>query len=98
MAHTYYDAFLYVEQNPAIRNRLIDQYIKMVAQPDGTSDGSLQEEFRGFAEELEKGIQKADVYEAFTAPSFWIRRHIDGTSDEFIKLLEMTVSHFEGAK
>lgn len=98
MAHTYYDAFLYIEQNPDIRNRLINEYIRMVAQPEGTRDGSLQEEFRTFAEDLEKGIQKADIYEAFTAPSFWVRRHIDGTNDEFIKLLEMTVSHFEGAK
>ena len=98
MAHTYYDAFLYIEQNPNIRNSLMEDYIMMVAQPDGTVDGSLQEHFRTFAEDLEKGIQKADVYEGFTAPSFWIRRSIDGTDDEFIKLLEMTVGHFEGAK
>jgi len=98
MAHTYYDAFLYIEQNPEIKNNLINKYIRMVAQPDGATEGSLQEHFRTFAEDLEKGIQKADVYEAFTAPSFWVRRSIDGTDDDFIKLLEMTVSHFEGAK
>ena len=30
----------------------------MVAQPGGAGDGSLQEHFREFAEELEKGPQK----------------------------------------
>ena len=41
---------------------------------------------------------KSDVYEAFTAPSFWVRRSIDGTDDEFIALLEMVVNHFEEGK
>ncbi len=98
MAHTYYASFLYLEQNPEIREGLINEYIKMVAQPNGTSEGSLQEHFRSFAEDLEKGPQKANVYEAFTAPSFWVRRYIDGTADDFIKLLELVVGHFEGAK
>ncbi len=98
MAHTYYSGFLYLEQNPEIRQDLINEYVLMVAQPGGAGDGSLQEHFREFAEELEKGPQKADVYEAFTAPSFWVRRHIDGTADDFIKLLELVVGHFEGAK
>lgn len=98
MAHTYYSAFLYMEQNPKIREALINEYVLMVAQPGGAGDGSLQEHFRKFAEDLEKGPEKVDIYEAFTAPSFWVRRYIDGTEDDFIKLLELVVGHFEGAK
>lgn len=98
MAHTYYDAFLYLEQNPELRTRLTNDYLLAMAQPAGTMEGSLQEHFRGYAEQLEKNNSQADLYEAFTAPSFWLRRHIDGTADEYIALLEMAVSHFEGAK
>jgi len=98
MANTYQEAFLHIEKNPDLKKRLVNKYIRMVAQPDGTTEGSLQEYFRTFAEDLEKGSQRADVYEGFTAPSFWIRRSIDGTDDEFIKLLEMAISHFEGEK
>ena len=98
MAHTYKDAFSYLKQNPDIKNRMMDEYIKMVAQPEGTTAGSLQEHFRTFAEALESGPRKADVYEGFTAPSFWVRRSIDGTDDDFIQLLEMVIEHFEAEK
>jgi len=71
-----------------------------MAQAGGTTEGSLQEKFRAYAEELEKGTRssKVDIYEAFTAPSFWIRRYIDGTENDFMKILELVVGHFEGAK
>ena len=100
MAHTYYDAFLYMEQNPKIREQLKSDYIMSMAQAGGTTEGSLQEKFRGYAEALEKSTRptKADIYEAFTAPSFWVRRYIDGTEDDFMKILELVVGHFEGAK
>lgn len=100
MAHTYYDAFLYMEQNPEIREQIKSDYIMSIAQAGGTTEGSLQEKFRGYAEKLEKGDRptKVDIYEAFTAPSFWIRRYIDGTEDDFLKIMELVVGHFEGAK
>jgi len=70
----------------------------MMAQPAGTTEGSLQERFRDYAEAAEKSAAQSDIYEAFTAPSFWLRRHIDGTDDEFVALLEMVVTHFEDGK
>jgi len=95
MAHTYMAAHKYLKENPALRESLTQAYLMMMAQPAGTMDGSLQESFRGYAEEMEKSGAKSDVYEAFTAPSFWLRRSIDGTDDEFIALLEMVMNHFE---
>ena len=98
MAHTYQDAFAHVQQNTEMRQNLINEYLLMVAQPEGALNGSLQEKFRAYAEALESGPDRANIYEAFTAPSFWIRRHIDGTADDFNSLLEMTINHFEGDK
>lgn len=95
MAHTYQDAYKHVQQNEEMRTQLINDYIFAMAKPEGVTDGSLQEKFRGYAEALEKE-QKADIYEAFTAPSFWIRRHIDGTDTDFSKLLDMAIGHMEG--
>ncbi len=96
MAHTYLDAYKHVQENAGMRNQLINDYIFAMASPQGNMDGSLQESFRGYAEALEKGPQKANIYEAFTAPSFWIRRHIDGTASDIHNLLEMAVGHLEG--
>ena len=98
IAHTYQDAFRHIEQESAIRQQLTNDYLLAMAQPAGTMEGSLQESFRGYAEAAEKSDRKADVYESFTAPSFWIRRHIDGTADEFKQLLEMAMTHLEDGK
>lgn len=95
MAHTYLAAHKYLVENPKIREALISDYLMMMAQPEGTTEGSLQGRFRGYAEAAEKGAAKSNIYEAFTAPAFWLRRHIDGTDDEFVALLEMVVTHFE---
>jgi hypothetical protein len=59
----------------------------------GSKGYYLQEQFRGFAEEIEK--QGYDVYEGFTCPGFWVRRTIDGTGDEFYKLLVLTLQTFD---
>lgn len=95
MAHTYLAAHKYLSANPEIKEALTQDYLYMMAQPEGTTEGSLQERFRDYAEAAEKSGAKSDVYEAFTAPAFWLRRSIDGTDDEFVALLEMVVTHFE---
>jgi len=94
MAHTYQDAFAFVQKEDAMRSRLINDYIFAMASPEGVIVGSFQEKFRGYAEALEKE-KNADIYEGFTAPSFWIRRHIDGTADDFSNLLNMAIGHME---
>ncbi len=98
MAHTYMDAYKYLKAHQELKNTLTQDYLLMMAKPAGTMDGSLQESFRDYAEEMEKSAAKSDIYEAFTAPSFWLRRSIDGTDDEFVVLLEMVISHFEEEK
>lgn len=93
MARTYYDAHEYTYKNPRIMNRLKADYLAAMKQKGGTTEGSFQETFRAYAEEAERN--GADVYEAFTAPAFWLRRDIDGTSKAFIDLLELVINELE---
>ena len=52
-----------------------------------------QERFREFAEAIEdKGY---NVYEGFTCPGFWVRRSIDGTSNDFFKLLKLIMYNYD---
>ncbi len=95
MAHTYIDAHKYLKEQDDLRNTLTQEYLLMMAKPEGTMDGSLQEKFRGYAEKMENSTAKSNIYEAFTAPAFWLRRSIDGTDDEFVALLKMVVTEFE---
>jgi hypothetical protein len=53
----------------------------------------LQEAFRDFAEGLEAAGY--DVYEGFNCPGFWVRRSLDGTTDEFYALLRWTLETFD---
>jgi len=53
----------------------------------------LQESFRDFADYLEQ--QGYDVYEASVCSGFWVRRSIDGTEDEFFKLLKLMINMFD---
>ena len=52
-----------------------------------------QEAFRGFAERIEK--EGYNVYEGFTCPGFWVRRSLDGTSNDFFKLLKLTMHAYD---
>lgn len=46
-----------------------------------------------FADDLKQ--KNYDFYEAITSSSFWVRRSIDGTSNEFFKLLTLTLKTFD---
>lgn len=94
MAHTYRHAYVYLNKDAKRLKKLKKKYIAMMDSPEGTTDGSLQEEFRDFAEALEQNEQ-ADVYEGFTAPAFWLRRSIDGTAEQFFAMLEMVIEEME---
>jgi len=96
MAETYHQAYLYHLEHPDEMNNIRCQYLESMAQPSGTTEGSLQEVFRSYADEAEK-TNKADWYEAVTAPSFWIRRSIDETDEQFFELLELVITEL-GAK
>lgn len=94
MANTYHRAYDYLHQDAAYLQNLQSRYLSMIASPAGTANGALQEEFRSFAEQLEKAEQ-SDVYEGFTAPAFWLRRSIDGTDQALFDLLSMVIQAME---
>ncbi len=52
-----------------------------------------QEAFREFAEGIEK--EGYNIYEGFTCPGFWVRRSIDGTSNDFFRLLKLVMSSYD---
>ena len=97
MAKTYKESYLYLQSKPDYLAGLQKQYNGMLSSPNGVNNMTIQEEFRDFAEKLERE-KGADVYEAFTAPAFWLRRSIDGTGPEIYKLLETMMARMEKAK
>jgi uncharacterized protein (TIGR02145 family) len=94
MAHTYYEAYFYINRDRPYLEQLQKEYLDEVFSEGGTEDGSLQETFRDFADAMEQEKQ-ADWYEAVTAPAFWLRRSIDGTDEQFINILETLIKSFE---
>lgn len=106
MALTYQDAYRFINDDAKKLRELQANYLLDMAQSEGTSNGSLQETFRAYADhgnfsnDAEKKKYEiknpdADWYEAVTAPSFWLRRSIDGTSEEIYELLEMIITELE---
>jgi hypothetical protein len=97
MAETYHAAYLHLHKDKKTLKKLTKKYTALIDQPEGTTEGSLQETFRDFAEELEKN-EKGDVYEGFTAPAFWLRRSIDGTDKQFFDLLERVMKAMDSGE
>jgi len=99
MSRVYYLAYKYLENNNKIKQDVITEYqsamtksVQEIEQMWGLGY-VLQEHFRTFAEDAEnKGY---DIYEAFVAPGFWIRRSIDDTDDEFFSLLTKVLEEYD---
>lgn len=91
MANTYIDAYQHLNNDTKILESLKSKYTEEMTRPEGTLEGSFQETFRSYAEDLEKK-NGADIYEAFTAPAFWLRRTMDGTASSWFELLKMVDS------
>ena len=100
MARTYQDAYLYV--NDGNLKYFQESYKASL----GMGDGSMQEEFRDYADngyygdnadyEAEKRENpNKNWYEAVTAPAFWVRRSLDGTDKQLFKLLEFVIEEME---
>ena len=93
----------YLSYDIAANNKeIIDGYLKAISRPNENSymngmvsgpSWYLQESFRDFALTIDK--DDYNVYEGFTCPGFWVRRSIDGTSDEFYDLLLLTMKTFD---
>lgn len=106
MALSYQDAYHYLNNDPKRLAKLKTEYLMQLAQPEGTTNGSMQEVFRDYADngrfinDADKRAYEiknpdADWYEKVTAPSFWLRRSIDGTSEQIYELLEMVIVEME---
>lgn len=106
MALTYKDAYRFLNDDPQRLAELKTKYLLELAKPEGTSNGSLQEEFSDYADnkhfsndakrrEYKMKNPNADWYEKITAPSFWLRRSIDGTSQQIFELLNMIITEME---
>ncbi len=95
MARTYHNAYTYLNKEAGLQG-LQREYLFLMTKPEGIDTGSFQEKFRAYAESLAKN-QQADVYEGFTAPAFWLRRSIDGTSKQLFELLDMVIKEMEKA-
>ncbi len=106
MALTYQEAYRFINDNPSQLAELQTYYLLEIAKPEGSTEGSLQEVFRDYADNGyfadEAGSKaysmknpNADWYEAVTAPSFWLRRSIDGTAPQIYELLEMLINEME---
>ena len=92
MANTYKDAYLYLNENPKKVKRMSGSYLHLLKQKGGTTEGSMQEIFREYADS-QSG--ESDWYEAVTAPAFWVRRSIDGTDKQIYELLNMIITEME---
>ena len=94
MAKTYHASYTFLQDEHDYVEELEARYLREMARPDGVPPLYIQEEFRTFAENLERE-KEADIYEAFTAPSFWLRRSIDGTAPQLFSLLERVMKEME---
>lgn len=106
MALTYQDAYHYMHDDQARLESLRSEYLLQLAEPEGVTGGSFQETFRSYADNgrfSNKDEEKAyklknpneDWYEKVTAPGFWLRRSIDGTSDQMYSILNMVITKME---
>ena len=94
MANTYHEAYSIFEE-PGYLEDLQCIYLRQMAEPEGVNNIDFAEEFRSFADRLSNGPEKYDFYEAHTAPSFWLRRSIDGTADDIYAVLDMVIKNLE---
>lgn len=92
MAHNYKDAYLYLNDNPKKVKRMSGSYLHLLKQKGGTTEGSMQEIFREYADSASR---EYSWHESVTAPAFWLRRSIDGTSKQLYGLLDMIIAEME---
>ena len=92
MALTYKDAYLYVNEKPKRLKAMGGTYLQQLQQKGGTTEGSMQEIFRAYADSQDGD---SDWYEAVTAPAFWVRRSLDGTDKQIYELLNLIITEME---
>lgn len=94
----YYQAYNFIKYNEDLKGiylehiRTFKKHPKLAAQ--GLSPAfEMHNDFYIFANDMQD--DGYDVYEGYSCPSFWLRRSIDGTSDQFYTLLTSTLNTFD---
>lgn len=106
MALTYKNSYIRIQSNPKRLNQLKINYLKKIIKAGGTHNTCLNELLIEQAKsnvyskplKLKDRIvenPRADVYEESTAPSFWVRRSLDGTDKQLYKLLNLIITELE---
>lgn len=85
MLLVYGEAYDYLDNNPELKQQLISEYTQYLEDPNYQLPSGFYDHSYDFA----KQNPEFNDYDAFTAPYFWIRRMIDGTDDEFVKIFQL---------
>ena len=91
MLEVYGEAYVYLEENPELKAEMINVYLQSLNEPGPITNDAYNQLGNNFANEN----PELDYYDADTATYFWIRRAIDGTEDEFIKVFTLIHDEFE---
>ncbi|MFT5765053.1 MAG: hypothetical protein ACI8X3_002489, partial [Saprospiraceae bacterium] len=89
----YFNAYKFINQNPKLLEAMEAKYTSEMNSSEGLDFYNFNEYFRSFADlEEKKGL---NWYQSFNAPSFWIRRSIDGTASQLYELQLIIMQTFE---
>jgi hypothetical protein len=94
----HYQAYNFIKYNPEYKTDYLNHIEYYRKNPKLGEQGlsptyEMHDSFYHFSVDMED--DGYDVYEAYSCPSFWIRRSIDGTSELFFELLETTIKTFD---
>ncbi|MEM9847706.1 MAG: hypothetical protein AAF847_07440 [Bacteroidota bacterium] len=88
----YFESYRYLQENPSMAKQVSTDYLAAMKTEQRAGE-MLQDAFRTFADSKEK--LGTNWYVANTAPSFWIRRQIDGTAAPIFEILELVRAAYE---
>jgi hypothetical protein len=91
MMEVYGAAYNYLEDNPELKDEMINVYLQSLNGPGPITNEAYNQLGSNFSNEK----PELDIFDAYTAPYFWIRRAIDGTDDEFMKMFTLVYDEFK---
>lgn len=92
-ARCYWSSYQRVIKDKDIKNEYLKGYRNLIKEGVADAGFQIQQSFNDLANEYEaKGL---DWYEFTVTATFWLRRSIDGTEDEFYDLLSLVMSKFD---
>ncbi|MFT5997951.1 MAG: hypothetical protein ACI81P_000396 [Neolewinella sp.] len=90
MLETYGEAYVYLEENPELKDEMMNVYLQSL----NGSGQITNETYNQLGSNFSNENPELDIFDAYVAPYFWIRRAIDGTDDEFIKIFTLIYDEF----